>query len=168
MKELLDKLSSYNIFNYLFPGVVFVVLLAKTTKYNFIQEDVIVGSFFYYFIGLIISRIGSLIIEPILKKISFINFSEYKKFVNASKLDSKIEILSEVNNMYRTICTLLLLDFIFIVYEKYSSHINLPQKLGPIALLCALFFLFLFSYKKQTNYITNRIVANDKTDSNDE
>ena len=25
MKDLLDKLSSYNIFNYLFPGIIFVV-----------------------------------------------------------------------------------------------------------------------------------------------
>lgn len=164
MKELLDKLSSYNIFNYLFPGVVFVILLAKTTKYNFIQEDIIVGSFFYYFIGLIISRIGSLLIEPVLKKTSFINFLEYKKFVKASKLDSKIEILSEVNNMYRTICALLLLEFIFIVYEKISLNINFPKELGPIALLCALFILFLFSYKKQTKYITDRIDANDKTE----
>ena len=67
MKELLDKLSSYNIFNYLLPGILFSVLASKTTELNLIQIDIILGVFVYYFIGLIISRIGSLIIEPILK-----------------------------------------------------------------------------------------------------
>ena len=38
MKEILDKLSSYNIFNYLLPGIIFVVLMGKLTHYSF--EDV--------------------------------------------------------------------------------------------------------------------------------
>ncbi len=166
MKELLDKLSSYNIFNYLLPGVVFVVLLSKITQYNLIQENIITGAFFYYFIGLIISRVGSLIIEPILKKKSFVVFADYSKFIKALKIDGKIEILSEVNNMYRTISSLLLLAILFVVYEKVASYFSLPDRFGPIILLFLLFFLFLYSYKKQTSYITKRIEANDVSDQN--
>jgi Mn2+/Fe2+ NRAMP family transporter len=146
--------------------VVFVVVLSKLTQYNLIQENVIVGAFFYYFIGLIISRIGSLIIEPILKKTSFVIFADYSNFVKASKVDSKIEVLSEVNNMYRTICSLMLLEIIFVAYEKVASFLSLSQRFGPISLLFALFFLFLFSYKKQTSYITKRIEPNDVTNQN--
>jgi hypothetical protein len=167
MKELLDKLSSYNIFNYLLPGVVFVVILSKVTSYDFVQNDLIVGVFLYYFIGLIVSRIGSVVIEPILKKSSFVHFAEYSTFISASKVDSKIEILSEVNNMYRTICSLLLLEIIFIFYEKAATFLPLPQKFGPISLLVAVLVLFLFSYKKQTNYITKRIESNNSTIQND-
>ena len=166
MKELLDKLSSYNIFNYLFPGVVFVVILSKTTQYNLIQNDLITGAFFYYFIGLVISRIGSLLIEPILRKSSFVIFADYSSFVNASKVDSKIDILSEVNNMYRTICSLFLLEIIFIIYEKVAAFLLLSQRVGLIFLLFALFLLFLFSYKKQSSYITKRIEANNVTNQN--
>ncbi len=168
MKDLLDKLSSYNIFNYLFPGVVFVVVLSKTTKYNLIQDDILVGAFFYYFLGLIISRIGSLIIEPILRKISFLIFADYSDFVKAEKSDGKIEILSEVNNMYRTICSLFLLEIIVIIYERIATIYSISQNLLAIPMMAALFLLFLLSYKKQTKYITKRVKSYITTSDNEE
>ena len=67
MKELLDKLSSYNLFNYLFPGILFVTIAKETTSLDLLQENIITGVFLYYFIGLVISRVGSLLIEPLLK-----------------------------------------------------------------------------------------------------
>ena len=45
MKEILEKLSSYNIFNNLLPGILFVVLAKASTSYDFIQTDVFLGSF---------------------------------------------------------------------------------------------------------------------------
>ncbi len=162
MKDLLEKLSSYNIFNYLFPGVVFVIILSEITQYNLVQENFITGAFLYYFIGLVISRIGSLLIEPALKKISFLKFAEYKRFVKASKIDSKIELLSESNNMYRTICSVLFLELLFLAYEKISLKFNIPINFGSTAGLILLLILFLFSYRKQTEYIRKRIEANEE------
>ena len=46
----------------------FSVLGDALTSFKFIQSDIVIGAFYYYFVGLIISRIGSLAIEPILKK----------------------------------------------------------------------------------------------------
>ncbi|MCQ9208569.1 MAG: hypothetical protein NG712_04240, partial [Omnitrophica bacterium] len=68
MKELVQKLSSYNLFNYLFPGIVFVIILKEMTSYSLLQENFITGAFVYYFIGLVVSRFGSLVVEPLLKK----------------------------------------------------------------------------------------------------
>jgi hypothetical protein len=161
MKELLDKFSSYNIFNYLFPGVVFVILLSKTTQYDFILKDIVVGVFLYYFIGLTISRVGSLIIEPILKKFHFIILLEYSRFVKVSKEDSKLNMLSEVNNMYRTICSMLLIESVFVIYEKIAQYCTLLQVIDRYLLLLSLFALFIFSYRKQTKYICKRIEANE-------
>jgi len=103
MKDILSKLSSYNLFNYLLPGIIFVVLATKVTHYSFIQQDILIGAFLYYFIGLVISRLGSLVIEPLLKCLLFLQFADYKDFLAASKKDEKIELLSEVNNTYRTL-----------------------------------------------------------------
>lgn len=83
MKELLDKISSYNLFNYLFPGILFAILSKEITTYSFLQENLIIGVFVYYFIGLVVSRIGSLIIEPILRKLSFLKFADIKDFISA-------------------------------------------------------------------------------------
>jgi hypothetical protein len=160
MKELLDKLSSYNIFNYLFPGVIFVVLLSKISQYDLIQEDIITSAFLYYFIGLVISRVGSLFIESFLKWINFLKFSEYSKFVSTSKVDIKIDLFSEVNNMYRTFCSLFLLLIISKVYETYLSELTFFKSYGYSVLILLLLILFIFSYKKQTNYITKRVESN--------
>ena len=62
MDGLLDKISSYNIFNYLLPGSLFAVIADAVTDYRLIQEDIVVGLFLYYFIGLVVSRIGSLVV----------------------------------------------------------------------------------------------------------
>ena len=77
MKEFLDKLAPYHFFNYLLPGTLFVILAEKVANYNMYQPDIIFGLLLYYFIGLVISRIGSLIVEPILRKVGFVAFTEY-------------------------------------------------------------------------------------------
>lgn len=100
MDKILDKLSSYNIFNYLFPGAVFCVVSDRYFTIPLLQDSIIDGLFLYYFVGLVISRFGSIAIEPLLKKLRIIQYSEYADFVEASKADPKIEILSESNNMY--------------------------------------------------------------------
>lgn len=146
MKDLLDKLSSYNIFNYLLSGIIFVVLAEKLTSFSFVQEDIILGVFLYYFIGMVISRIGSLIIEPTLKKLKFISFASYPQFVTASKQDDKIEILSETNNMYRTFCSVFLFLIILKCYEFISKKCPGFDKWNSEVLIIGLLVLFLFSY----------------------
>jgi hypothetical protein len=160
MKDILDKISSYNIFNYLFPGVLFVILAKSTTSYDFVQEDNLLGAFLYYFIGMTISRFGSVIVEPILKSIKFLKFTDYKRYVHASKQDSKVDLLSEVNNTYRTLNAMMFLLLLLKGYNLLSERFlfNNTVALGILTLL--IFTLYLFSYRKQTNYITKRIEAN--------
>lgn len=160
LTQLMAKLSSYNIFNNLFPGILFPILLSSLTKYSLLIDNFILAAFLYYFIGLIISRIGSLFVEPFLKLTKFLRFAEYKDFVSASKKDEKIEILSETNNMYRTITAMLILLFLAKLFELISLNLNLTQNTETMILFSALFLLFLFSYRKQTNYITKRINLN--------
>jgi len=160
MKDIIDKLSSYNLFNYLFPGVVFVVLADAITDYSFIQQDVILGFFLYYFVGLVISRVGSLVVEPLLKCTSFLKFADYKDYVAATKKDERVELLSEVNNTYRTLCAcfglLVLLKLVEILGRKFS----IPQGWELFILVVTLLVIFLFSYKKQTAYVKKRVEAN--------
>lgn len=156
MKEILDKVTSYNLFNYLLPGTLFIVILDGFTQYSFTQDNLIIAAFVYYFAGLIISRIGSLVIEPILKKSKFVEFAEYKDFVMASKSDPKLEYLSETNNMYRTFISMLVLLFLFKLYELFSYHSVFLTTHEDSLLILALLIMFAFSYRKQTSYIKAR------------
>lgn len=160
MKDLLDKISSYNLFNYLLPGILFVSMTKQFTDYNFIQDNDFMGAFLYYFIGMVISRFGSLIIEPTLKNISFIKFADYKSFISASKKDEKIELFSEVNNTYRTITAMFVIFMLVKLYNHFQVRWDIPHDVTTLILVGLIFLMFLFSYRKQTNYITKRINAN--------
>lgn len=157
MSEILSKISSYNIFNYLFPGVVFSVLGESVTSFSFIQEELVVGLFYYYFIGLVISRVGSILIEPIMKKARFVEFSEYKDYIAASKKDGFIKTLSEVNNMYRTLCSLFFCLMVLKGVEFSYEKIGFFKVWGYEVIALVLFVVFCFSYKKQTEYISKRV-----------
>ncbi len=161
MKELLDKLSSYNIFNYLLPGVIFVLLSRETIHYPLAQVDILTAAFMYYFVGMVVSRFGSIIIEPILKRLSFVRFEDYNRFVAAKKRDEQLELLSEVNNTYRTLCSLFSLLLLLKLYGKIAERFPWLKEWHATALAVLLLILFLFSYRKQTSYVTKRIEANE-------
>ena len=166
MKEFIDKLSSYNIFNYLLPGTIFAGLGDKLTSYSLIQENILIGLFLYYFIGLIISRFGSLTLEPLLKfeikirnrKFQFLQFKPRKDYLKASKLDPKVEILSEQNNMFQTLCSLPIALIVFMIYDKMiKDNLRWDPDINNYIFFVGLFVLFLFSYRKQTGYVTESI-----------
>jgi hypothetical protein len=161
VNDLIEKLTPYNLFNYLLPGTVFSYLASSFTDYTFIQSDLFVAFFAYYLTGMVISRVGSLIIEPFLKKYGFIKFAPYSDFVRCSKIDDKLNVLSEANNTYRTITTLFISLGALKVVELILARFSAPEWLPPLALCIFLFGLFLMAYRKQTSYIKKRIESTD-------
>lgn len=164
MKEIIDKISSYNLFNYLFPGIISVLLLREFTSFDLILENNFIGSFQYYFIGLVVSRFGSLVTGEILKskKLKFIKFTAYPEYIYASDKDNKIELFSEVNNMYRTIISMLVLLLLAKGYESINTYLQLSTNASLTLLIISLLILFVFSYKKQTGFIVKRVKTRNK------
>ncbi|MCW1353818.1 hypothetical protein OLP60_02120 [Campylobacter jejuni] len=156
MGELINKLSNYNIFNYLFPGVIVCYCLEKLSIYNIFHKEIIVNAFICYFVGLCISRISSLIIEPILIKTKILPREDYKKYIEASKIDNKIEFFSEISNSYRTLMiSLLVIPIInaFMIYpNKWQAN---DWKILIVFVLLSI--LFLLSHIKQNSYVIKRI-----------
>jgi len=153
MKEVIEKISNYNLFNYLLPGVIFSYIVTAITNYKIVQTDIVVGLFFYYFIGLVISRFGSLIIEPILKKTKFVIFVDYKDYLIVSEKDENLSVLSETNNMYRTFITTFFLIIILKLLSIIENRFTSIKEWNVWCVLIFLFFLFLFAYRKRDRYI---------------
>jgi hypothetical protein len=89
-----------------------------------------------------------------LKWLKIVNFAPYSDFLKAASSDNKIELLSEANNMYRTlssvfICLAVLkfIEFLERTYPSISSYTS-------IIFILLLALLFVFSYRKQSNYIS--------------
>ena len=157
MQGILEKISSYNIFNFLLPGTIFAYLSDHFTNTSFIQDDLLIAVFVYYFLGMLISRVGSLLIEPFLKITGFITFSDYVDFLKATRNDPTIYTLSEVNNTLRTMISLLLFVIGTITYNQISSASSTFATYAPYGLLLLMLLLFLLAYRKQTAYIVRRV-----------
>lgn len=161
--NIIEKISRYNLFNYLLPGVVFVIFALYIFDFDvdkISNMNLVLTLFFAYFVGMVVSRLGSIIFEPLLRFIKFVKFAEYNDFLEAVKLDKKIDELSEENNVYRTY-TALFATLLFLYIAKIAmAYFKFTNTQIEITILILLFVLFLFAYRKQTKYIKNRINKN--------
>lgn len=149
MEKIVERLASYHLFNYVLPG--FLVLLCyfylsdlSNSSYNLVVLFVLA-----YFCGLFISRVGSLILEPTLKKTGFIRFAKIEEYINAAKKDAKIETLMETANMYRSLIVVSLFAVVLASFLKVDYVLIIA---GGVS-----FIVFLFSYRKQIGYIVARV-----------
>lgn len=158
MERLLDKLSSYQIFNYLFPGTIFINLVDLLTSIQIPHDRVEFTVFLYYMTGMILSRIGSVVIEPLYKGFCWVVFAVYKDYFEASKHDSKIDILSMENNTYRTLIATF--TSLLVVYSldltQWFKEFNGTKYAAPIY-VALLIVLFSLSYRKQTSFVRRRV-----------
>ncbi len=154
---VLGKISNYNILNNLIPGAILCVVFKYLVGYDFMNVGILELIVIFYFAGMINSRIGSLVLEPLLKKIKWVTFRDHHSFVEAEQKDKKLNSLVEVNNMYRSIVSIgftsLIVKFYYVGVEQQWNFGNVSEWI----LLVALLLLFAFAYKKQTKYIVSRI-----------
>lgn len=157
MDKIIDKLSTYNIFTNLFPGVIYCFLVDKFFDIPLIQNDLVVAAFLYYFCGMVISRISSVVLEPFLKNTHFVKFVDYKKYVSSLAKDEQIGILLETSNAYRSVVALLVCVLATSGWVKIVSNFPGIGAYTHYILLALLLALFLLAYRKQTGYIVARI-----------
>ncbi len=157
MDKFLDKLSSYNLLNNLIPGSIFCYLLQYICSINIINSSTVENFFIYYFVGMVLSRIGSIFIEPLAKKLKLITYTDYNDYIVASKIDNKIDVLLETSNLYRTIISIGLLIIVIKIYTFAEQHMTCLSNADQYIILIALVVIFSLSYKKQTKYIKDRI-----------
>ncbi len=157
MDKFIEKLEEYEIFNYLIPGIIFTYLLKYYVGIDIFQSNVIEMAFIFYFIGSVISRFGSVVIEEILKKIKFIKYSNYNDYINAVKKDDFIKKLLISNNTYRTLCAGFLLILIIKCVKELVNYFNLQTGIIYTIVIIFGFILYLLSFKKQTGIIVKRV-----------
>jgi hypothetical protein len=158
MEAILSLLSTYELFNNIFPGIIFSYFLGLQ-NYNIIPNkiDIYEKLFLYYFIGLTISRIGSLFLEPFFLKLKIVKFADYTKFLKAEEKDNKISIFVLVNNMYRSFIIVFFLNFLYLLYLILQNNFLFCTLVSKLLCILFFFFLFVYSYIKQTKYIRKRV-----------
>jgi len=157
MNDLLAKISSYNFLNNLLPGAVFCFVGSSITGYKLVPQETITALILYYFVGLIISRVGSILIENLLKRLKIISFAPYEDYIKASRKDTFLKVMVETNNTYRTIVSLVFCLILVKTYSWFEIRYCLYPIVKFVTLGVILIVVFMLSYRKQTNMIKERI-----------
>lgn len=157
MEKIFEKISSYNILNFILPGIVYSFLCKNVLDISVPGGGFFESIFLYYAIGLVISRVGSVIIEPILVKMKIIRRAEYTDYVKADSKDVKLEVLLEMNNSFRTFISLILVFGITALINEFLYYHPSYNYLAIAIALVAVLIVFVLSYRKQTSYIRDRV-----------
>ena len=162
LAQIVEKISSYNIVNNLYPGILFVYVLKIMFGTNLLSNNWFENLIVFYFVGMVLSRIGSIVIEPVMKKIKIIKYAPYQDYVKASSIDPLVDTLSETNNTYRTLLSTFICAFVYKLVASINevclkNKITFLQENKDWILLTLLILLFVFSYVKQTSYVRKRV-----------
>ena len=158
MDRFLEKLSAYQFLNYMIPGTLFLVLVDVLDIYDLPLENVLLMLFGGYCSGMVLSRIGSLLLEDCLKKWKFIVFAQYGDYKDAESKDPKVGVLSTENNMYRTfLATFLMLLVLFGLHLIPCVNEFMHSPWMALISIVLLTLLFLFAYRKQTSYVRKSV-----------
>ena len=147
MEYILNLLLPFELFNNLFPGVIFIYFLKQYEVY----ESLLIA----YFAGLLINRMASLFLEPILKALHFFDLfkiSNYPEFLQGRKSNDRIKIPIQINNMYRAYLLIFLL-LLFLIMLKITSIKDFYFYKKGITSLLFLIYIFAHSYIKQIRSI---------------
>jgi hypothetical protein len=158
MDKFLDYISAYHFLNYIIPGTLFLVLVDVLDIYDLPLNNVLLMLFGGYCSGMVLSRIGSLLLENYLRKWKFIVFASHSDYKDAESKDPKVGILSTENNMYRTFLTTyfsLLLLFGLNLIPCVNGFMHTPWM--ALIIIAFLTLLFLFAYRKQTSYVRKSV-----------
>lgn len=159
MNNIIEKLDSYQIITNLLPGAFFGVFLRFFFELSLPTENIGEEILIYYFMGLVINRLGSLVVKPILEKLKFINEATYCDYLKAVSQDKELNILSQTNNYFRSILTSLLLLPIIGAMKELIINVNWISMNWKGCLIGVFIGIFLFAFRKQTCFVKGRIEA---------
>ena len=162
MEKIISSIPVYNLLTNLIPGTVLAALLkfcVEGCDIFSLTNNIWILAVILYFLGIINSRISSLIFEPLMKKLKIVNCVPHADFTDAELKDTseKLTQLSRMNNEYRsyisvfTIVLILKLMFLCSNVKGFVTN-NVCWIILGLGVL-----LFICSYRKQVSYITSRI-----------
>lgn len=162
MDKIIDKISSYHIFNYIIPGYIFILICDRYFDIKICDSNAVNNVIIAYIVGLIIGRISSILIEKRLYYVFKIKNESYESFVKAEVKNDKLNVILQDRNMYRNLFTTFLLLLVIKVLKVFNLLSIINQDIRIIIILVGLVILFAISFKKQSIYAISRIKAVNK------
>lgn len=154
---MFDKLDAYNLVANLVPGAALTYAL-HFSGFPTPPPDKLGAFLLVSFVaGVTANRLGSLILDPALRRWKFLKQKDYLAFLVREKADTKLDALVANSGLYRTFFTAGLIYLAALVTSKITDGVS-NQALFT-AFVVAGMIVFLFALKKEDGYIHSRIEA---------
>ena len=157
IKDIIEKIGAYQIFTNLLPGAFFCLWLQVFLSESYTLGNIGTDLVACYFIGYLINRLGSLVIEGLCKRIKLIEFSSYSDYIKAESIDAKIATLSETNSYLRSLLTSILLIPPTVLLDFLRQKWPWFNNSWKWFIIIIVILILVFSYKKNTDYIRRRV-----------
>lgn len=162
MDEILSLIKPYELVINLFPGIMSNYFLKRlfgvdlTLGCNDIEK-----LFIWYFIGMIVSRFASVVIEPLSKFVKLIQCASYNDYLEAQKQDKQISLLARKSELYRNLLAMGILMVILIIVNivLLIDFTKILQSSVVAELLIGMLIVVIFAiaYRKQVTYVRKRV-----------
>ena len=144
MEKIISSIPVYNLLTNLIPGTVLAALLkfcVEGCDIFSLTNNIWILAVILYILGIINSRISSLVFEPLIRMFKIVKCASHKDFTDAELKD--ISVFS--------IVLVIKLSFLFSSAKNFITD-NICWIILSLGVL-----LFLCAYRKQVSYITSRI-----------
>lgn len=156
---MFDKLDAYNLIANLVPGAALVYALHFSGFPAPNPEKI--GAFLLtaFVVGVATNRLGSLVLDPILRRVGFLHQKDYQAFLGPEKDDAKLETLVANSGLYRTFVTAGLVYLILLAINWMLEAIGIETNSVFIPFVALGMVIFLFAFQKEDDYIRTRMNA---------
>lgn len=163
MDEVIKKASAYDLLNALIPGGALAFSLKFFGYLDIDATNALHLLALAYILGLVGSRVGSLVLEPIARNRNWIK-RDYESYIKAQKDDDRLLTLTTIANMYRTLAG----SIVVLAVLALGSLVSIDYRHWLyIGYGIACFLLFFCGWVKQERYVARRVDINRKdTDDN--
>lgn len=146
---MFEKLDGYDLVANLVPGA--ALTYAPTDWAAFLLVAFVAG--------VTSNRLGSLVLDPLLRRLRFLKPKNYDSFIVSERVDKKLEVLVANHGLYRTFFTAGVIYLALLLISHWFPSAASSDQLVFILFVLAGMAVFLFAFQKEDGYIHSRIEA---------
>lgn len=157
MSDLAYLISNTRIVSCLVPGAMMCVFINNYFRVDFLKNDALFNIIIFYAVGVVIGRVGSIVIEPFFKNIGLIEKDNYARFIEAEERNPKLNTIDEICRFYRSLVALMIIIIVGLIVSFFLKMYSLWISFGALIAAILILVLMVFAYRKQSKYTIERI-----------
>jgi hypothetical protein len=156
---MFDKLDAYDLLANLIPGAALTYALHYSGFIAPPPDKLAAFLLVSFVVGVTTNRVGSIVLDPLLRAIGFLKGKNYPAFVAAEKKDPKLSTIVANHGLYRTFLAAGLLYGVFVALKCAFPRVDWSSPLILLTAVLAGVVVFACALRKEDNYIHDRIEA---------